>query len=346
MKMTARAMNLRWPSTGLGLALGCLGFVAALRCEAQNLVPNPGFEETDSCWLGVGIFPQGAGPTHWYSANVTPDHFMSCLPYGGINSLPFNFLTFQYPFEGANCAGLITYHTDGSTEQREWLMVPLLEPMVPGQTYHCSFRANAAFGGTGPYPQIWLANSHVGMLFTTYERQWTWGDPYPSPLNTAHIDYPQILSDTVGWTLVGGSFVADSAYTYLMIGNFFSNALTDTLHFADPNSVFPWYPWGYTMIDAVCVAPSPEACDAGQGVHGSTDMAPVIFPNPASDRLVIVGRAHAKVHMLDAVGRSVWEGTVPNDEWELEVGGWARGGYVLQLIHRGTREVHKFVLTE
>ena len=327
-----------------GLAV-CLVLVAS-HLGAQNLVPNPGFEETDSCWLGIGIFPQGAGPTHWYSANVTPDHFMSCLPYGGINSLPYNFLTFQYPYEGANCAGLITYHTDGSTEQREWLMVPLLEPMVPGQTYQCSFRANAAFGGTGPYPQIWLANSHVGMLFTTYDREWTWGDPYPPPPNAAHIHYPQILSDTVGWTLVSGSFVADSAYTYLMIGNFFSNDLTDTLHFADPGSVFPWYPRGYTMIDAVCVSSGPEACDTGQGMPASGEIRPVIYPNPARDQLVLADRHNAEVLVTDALGRLLWQGRVSNDRWVLEVGGWARGGYVLHMVHKGRKEVHRFVLVE
>jgi hypothetical protein len=212
--------------------------------------------------------------------------------------------------EGNSCVGIFTYYQNGLQEQREWIMVPLLEPMSVGQTYYCSFRANAAFGGYAQYPTIWLASSNLGMLFTTDDRQWYDGDPLPAPLNQAHVLYPQVLADTVGWTLVSGSFVADSAYQYLMIGNFFSNALTDTLHFADPNSVFPWYPRGYTLVDAVCVSPNPAGCDLGQGVGEVIADGPVLFPNPAHDQLVVGGRSGARLSAMDAVGRVVWKGLV------------------------------------
>ena len=83
--MNARVMNLRWPGTGLSLLLGCLGFVAYLRCEAQNLVPNPGFEESDTCSsMDFGV----EGPLNWHSANGTPDHLQNCLPYGAFSGLP------------------------------------------------------------------------------------------------------------------------------------------------------------------------------------------------------------------------------------------------------------------
>ena len=60
-------------------------------------------------------------------------------------------------------------------QQREWAMVPLLQPLEVGQMYYCSFRANAAFGGNAQYPTIWLASSNIGMLFTTYARHWYLG---------------------------------------------------------------------------------------------------------------------------------------------------------------------------
>ncbi len=344
--MNSRAMNLHWPAARMGCVLGCLGLFAALRCEAQNLVPNPGFEQTDSCINGIGNLPPGTGPTHWYSAYLTYDHLQSCLPYGAVNGLPMNKFTYQQPFEGNSCVGLFTYHKNGFEEQREWVMVPLLDTLVPGQTYYCSFRANAAFGGNDQYPQIWLASNHVGMLFTTYDRHWYYGDAYPPPLNYAHIEHPQILADTVGWTLVSGSFVADSAYTYLMLGNFFSNANTDTLHFADPNSVFPWYPWGYTLIDAVCVTADPAGCDLGHGVGEGQAEAVVLFPNPAHDQLVVQGCGGAEAQVLDALGRVLWQGRVASDRWVLEVAAWARGAYVLRVQYQEGRGTYKFVLAE
>lgn len=321
--------------------------VAAVLCtpyttHAQNLVPNPGFEETDSCTFGLGL----GELHHWYSANGTPDHLQSCQPYGTANGLPLNLFTFQQPFEGNSCVGIFTYHQNGLDEQREWIMTPLVEPLVPGQTYYCSFRANAGFGGNAQYPQIWLANDKVGMLFTMQDRPWLWGDPEPSRPNTAHLLHPTVLLDTVGWTLVSGSFVADSAYHYVMIGQFFSNALTDTVHFASPGSVFPWYPRAYTLIDALCVSSNPKGCELAQSVEVLQATLVMLYPNPASDELVIAGAGGALGTVLDALGRVVWQGGALGERHVLQVRHWARGGYILRVESRRGMEFHKFVLVD
>jgi hypothetical protein len=242
---------------------------------------------------------------------------------------------------------MATYWQSGTTEYREWIMAPLQEHMVVGQTYYCSFRANAAFGGNYTYPQFWLANDKVGMRFTTTAMNpWNVNDPYPLPPNQAQILYPQILSDTVGWTLVSGSFVADSAYQYVMIGQFFSNALTDTLQFSPEGVPWYWLPRAYTLVDAVCVTTNPEGCDFGQGVGEGEPMVPVLFPNPAQDHLVVSQREGAEAQVLDAVGRLLWQGLVTSDRWVLDVGSWARGAYLFRMAYRGQVEKHTFVLTE
>ena len=335
--MPTLAMNSRWTCL---LLLGGLLFMAPLRCEAQNLVPNPGFEETDSCTFGLGL----GALHHWHSAFGTPDHLQSCQPYGTANGLPLNLFTFQQPFEGNSCAGIFTFDGHTGTEYREWLMVPLQETMVPGQTYFCSFRANAAFGGTSMTPQNWLASDHLGMLFTTYDRQWVWGDPYPATLNQAQILYPQILSDTVGWTLVSGSFVADSAYTYLMIGNFFSNALTDTLHLA--SGVPQWGRYSFVLVDTLCVSPDPDGCELSQSIEAIGGAGPYVYPNPANDVLVIGNAIGSDAAVLNMLGQWVWSGRVDHDRFAVDVGSWARGLYVLQVHGARGVQVVKFVLAE
>jgi hypothetical protein len=341
--MITNAKIFQWHRIGFVIVLGCVGFFANFHCEAQNLIPNPGFEEADTCSsMSFGI----EGPHYWFSANGSPDHLQSCLPYGAFNGLPLNFFTYQEPYEGASCTGIWTYWQSGQTEYREWIMTPLLEPLVVGQTYYCSFRANAAFGGNAQYPQAWLVSDKVGMLFTMQERSWADGDPYPVPLNHSHIYHPQILADTVGWTLVSGSFVADSAYQYVMIGQFFNNALTDTLHLAPQGDPGFWYPWGYTLVDAVCVSASADGCDLAQGVHEVQSTYPVPFPNPAQDQLIVGQRAGAEAQVLDAVGRILWQGQITSHRWVLEVASWVRGAYLLRMAHRGRLETHKFVLTE
>jgi hypothetical protein len=306
------------------------------QAQSQNLVPNPGFEETDSCTFGLGL----GELHHWYSAYLTPDHLQSCLPYGSANGLPLNVATYQQPYEGFSCSGIITFDGDSGQEWREWIMVPLLDTLVPGQPYYCSFRANAAFGGM----TTWVASDHLGMLFTTIDRPWIWGDPYPTALNQAHILHPQIVSDTVAWTLVSGNFVADSAYTYLLIGNFFSNALTDTLHLAvlgqDPDV------YGYTLIDAVCVSPNPVGCELSQGLEDYGGVGPFVYPNPARDALAIGNATGRDALVLDMLGELVWSGRVNSDRFSMDVGNWARGVYLLKLNGTKGLQVVKFVLAD
>lgn len=342
--MIPTAMNNRWLGAMQNMALCCLLLAAFLRCEAQNLVPNPGFEEADSC---SDQLPPFVGIHDWYSVNGSPDHLRSCLPYGDFRGLPMNFFTYQEPFEGASCAGIHTYWQNGQAEYREWFIAPLMEPLVVGQTYYGSFWANAAFGGNHTYPQQWLANDKVGMRFSTMALPpWNVGDPFPVPPNHAHILYPQILADTVGWTLVSGSFVADSAYQYVMIGQFFSNALTDTLQFSPQGIPWYWLPRAYTLVDAVCVSASPQGCDLGQGMSDVQATGPVLFPNPARDQVIVSQREGAEAQVLDAVGRMLWQGRIASDRWVLDVGSWARGAYLLRMAHGGQAGSYKFVLTE
>ncbi|HNR55277.1 MAG TPA: T9SS type A sorting domain-containing protein, partial [Flavobacteriales bacterium] len=133
---------------------------------------------------------------------------------------------------------------------------------------------------------------------------------------------------------------------YVMIGQFFSNALTDTLHFSPEGVPWYWLPRAYTLVDAVCVSPNPDGCDLGQGLGEAQGSNPVLFPNPAQGQLIVAERAGAEAQVLDAMGRVLWQGRIPNDRWVLEVGSWARSTYVLRMAHRGRLESHKFVLTE
>ncbi len=328
------------------ILLGCPLFIVPLRCEAQNLVPNPSFEESDSCKAVLGFYEPNDGPLGWFTAYLTPDHLQGCLPYGTVNGLPMNFFTFQEPLDGESCVGIFTYHKNGSEEQREWVMVQLLDPLVIGQTYYASFYANAGFGGNAQYPQNFLASNNVGMLFTTSPRQWQWWLPYPEALNMSHVHRTSVLSDTLGWNLVSGSFVADSAYQYLMIGNFYDNAQTDTVHFVDPGSVFFWVPWGYTLIDKVCVSNDPNGCDLEQGVASLSLSGVVVYPNPAQDQLQISSAQGATASISDALGRVVWQGMITQQRHVLDVGTWARGAYALNMVKGGERSSFKFVLIE
>ena len=339
--MNPKAMNGKWYVAVQALLMCCLLFVVPPRCEAQgNLVPNHSFEEYDTCGVILGFYGPTDGPLHWFSASGSPDYYQGCVPNGSHNGVPQSYAAFQYPQDGASYIGMVTWQSVGL---REYVMAQLTEPLVPSQTYYASFHANAAWNGSIANPSLYAASSHVGMLFTVLPRPWSIGDSYPLSGNFAHMYHPWVIADTVGWTLVSGSFVADSAYQYVMIGNHFSNAITDTVHFA----TYTWQPQAYTLIDNVCVSTDPLGCPLATGVLENAMKEVALFPNPATHELTVRGRAmDAAASVHDALGRVVWQGRITGETWRLDLSSWARGSYVLHMEQRNGHRTFKFVLIE
>jgi len=334
-------MNDKQRNAGLGFAWCCLLCSTALSGSAQNLVPNHSFELRDTCLEVNTAYTIDTGPLGWFSAGGTGDYFMNCIPYGGFNGVPLSSVAFQNPQQGEAYVGLVTYQQ--SPEVREYFMIELTQAMMIGQTYFASFHANAAWNGNLPYPPMFLASSHVGMLFTTQPISWVNGDPWPTGGNFANVYHPWLITDTVGWTLVSGSFVADSAYQYLMIGNHFDNTLTDTLHFAD----FPWNPRAYTLIDNVCVSTEPKGCALALGVADYWLDAVSLFPNPANGEVGLSGvPPGTRLTIHDGMGRLVLREEAIACTWRMNASAWARGAYVLRLEQDGKFRSFKFVLIE
>jgi hypothetical protein len=306
-------------------------------------VPNPSFEEYDTCRVVNDVYYPATGPLHWFSAAGTPDHFMSCLPYATFNSAPFNFVAFQFPQEGACYAGVATYRAV-PPDIREYFMVELVEPLVVGQEYHASFYAGVGWGGYPVNPAAWIYTGGIGILFTMQPRQWVLNDPYPVPLNFAHVYSIAMITDTVGWTLVSGSFVADSAYQYLMMGNHFDNANTDTTSIAyDPIGA----QIGYLLIDNVCVSVDPEGCPMVVGSEEHVSDVPRLYPNPAWDQVTLQGiDSGAMITMHDAMGRVLWYGTSTGVDMRIAVGHLARGTYIVHAVDSVKQRSFKFVLVE
>ncbi|HPF90129.1 MAG: hypothetical protein H6592_04535 [Flavobacteriales bacterium] len=78
------------------LLMACLCFLALQRCEAQNLVPNPSFELTDTC-PNTCCFNVGDRPLYWNRWDQSPDYFNACADtINGVDTLvgvPWNGFT-------------------------------------------------------------------------------------------------------------------------------------------------------------------------------------------------------------------------------------------------------------
>jgi YD repeat-containing protein len=281
------------------ILLGCPLFIVSLRCEAQNLVPNPSFEDYVTCPSEPGFNPNSK-PLYWDRWDQSPEYFNSCAgTLGNLDTLldvPRNGMTWQYAYDGEGYVGGATYTIN---DIRELIGAPLIQPLVIGQTYYASFYTNLALRGSYWQPR-WASNK-MGLLFTMDEHIWSMsGNLAPEfiPRDYAHVYCPDVVTDTAGWTLVSGSFVADSAYQYAVIGNFFSDALTDTVHMEQGPSGGAYY-----LYDNICVSPLPGQCPMVTSVEDVDEPVIQVFPNPVTSMLHVQFQGVFNLSVYDGAGR-------------------------------------------
>jgi hypothetical protein len=195
-------------------------------CNAKsqiNIVPNGNFENYTTC-------PSNSSITNcngWLNFGFSPDYYNGCAPVG-IN-VPHAQMGYQYAHSGIGMAGLAGwYNPMTSPNSHEFIGTQLSSPLVIGQKYFMSFFINSS-----GYLYNWrqLTCNKLGLRFSTVASNTL----NPAPINNfAHLYTNTIYKDTVNWLKIYGSFVADSSYKYVCIGNFFTDANTDTFSYGGP----------------------------------------------------------------------------------------------------------------
>ncbi|HQX30346.1 MAG: hypothetical protein IPI00_11265 [Flavobacteriales bacterium] len=299
----------------------------------QNLVPNPSLELNDSCPQSC-CFTVGNQPLYWRAWKSSPDYFHGCAeidPFSSV-SVPYNVAGFQHAQESEAYAGLVAYSEFNN--YREYIGVSLLEPLEVGHRYQVSFWTNLAYGG-----QVEITTSgcnNVGALFTNLNEE-QFAPPGPIEFrNYAHVYSTEVLLDTVSWTLVEGSFVADSAYQYLVIGNFFENDLTEHVPV-----VSSFQEVAYVYIDNVHV--TEDDSTVGMPYEDVTQFCLVDNDNGS----VVIRWPHELglgVRILDSGGRLVWSRSAVQDEVIVQTSNWPSGLYCGVLQGEGRTAFVKFMV--
>ena len=207
--------------------------------KAQNLVPNPGFEQylisPDYSSSGINESP------HWFGLEKTTDFFHT--HYTNPSSVPSNFRGYQVPSSGDGYAGIISFDKV-SPLNNEFLVAKLTEPLQRDQIYDCSFEvslSNESRYGVDGIGAVVLHEKPAQRKVELGEYEYT-----------IRNDYGHTLNDTATWIKIERQFRAEGGEQYLLIGSL-SN---ETVTFSDIININA--PWAYYYIDNVYLAPCPK----------------------------------------------------------------------------------------
>jgi hypothetical protein len=253
-------------------------FICSVGMGQTNLVLNGSFEDTAYCVSGPTQIQAASG---WVSYADSPDYFNPCTSNSDV-SVPNNWGGYQQPASGNAYCALATYFSGSFPNIREFMGSALSAPLSIGTKYFVSFKVNLSISST-----IWVncATNNIGAGFTTNPYQWS-----TNPLavnNNPKVYSSSIITDTLNWVQIFGSFVADSAYQYIVLGNLFDDANTDTLIIDSGTSTSCN---AYYFIDDVCV--STDSSFAANYIYTAIQEEPLkdnfnIYPNPVTDYFTI-----------------------------------------------------------
>lgn len=185
-----------------------------------NLVQNPSFENFSSCPNAQSQIKLATGwDTLKAGGGGTPDYFNAC-DFSTAFSMPYNLFSFQYAKTGQGYSMIILYYTI-SQDNREYIQTKLTKKLSPNKTYCVSAQvnlnnfSNLAIDQIGIYFDDGTVNSMPGTVINGVIPQ------IASPIGS-------FITDTLNWTKIQGTFIANGTEEYLTIGNFNTDALTNT----------------------------------------------------------------------------------------------------------------------
>lgn len=223
------------------------------QCNGQNLVFNGDFERYTNCPWGISLFDYAAP---WFSpTDATPDYYNSCSGVGSFVTTPTNGVGVQTPLSGQGYAGAFVYSkfgTDITNSYREYLEVPLVTSLTPGQKYLVSFYVSRAeyFGqaianiGAKFMPLAYTIYGPPSNLYSGVLDFFTPPDVVNSPSN--------VITDSTNWTLIQGVYTAIGFENHLLLGNFKDDPNTPATFVGGQNTNYAYYYFDNVSVVAIC----------------------------------------------------------------------------------------------
>ncbi len=288
---------------------------------AQNLVPNPSFEDIVTCpnWYGQIDYTK-----YWYSASAagTPDLFNNCNL--SIFGVPNNYCGYTYAQEGSSYVGIACYYKT-YYNAREIIQVPLISSLIKDKKYRLSFYIKLAHVGS-----MYAVNSIASIIsenpifFTSDSLK-----KYPPQI----IYNDSVLEDSINWQKITGEFISIGNEKFISIGNFLSDEEL-TINLVNNQAT---YPSAYYYIDNVSlIILSSDSTDTA-----NLDQTFNVYPTLTNDLIYLdysnIAINNTRFILMDICGRKVKEVKIENSTEKIAIStaGIAGGLYLYRLESNG-----------
>ncbi|MBS1680172.1 MAG: OmpA family protein [Bacteroidetes bacterium] len=193
-------------------------FVSMQVAFAQNLVPNPSFEQYIKCPVSFSTDPLYFGPNQWNSPSKgTPDYFNKCS-FSEMH-VPDNWAGISHAHSGAGYAGIYAWN-EKKKDYREYIQCKLTEPMKAGVSYDIKFFYRLSLFSVYAIDRIAVA------LSTTEVKA---DHDIVLKLKPIFTEIKSLDRITNAWMSLSTNMVATGGEQYLIIGNFSSNDSTESM---------------------------------------------------------------------------------------------------------------------
>ena len=309
-------------------------------CKSQNLIANGSFENYTApvnCSGGSGgfdnysVFPVNHVVDNWYGY-YTPDFLTSNCSGIYSNGSPTNLFGYSYPKDGNNYVGIGLYQK--GNEVKEYIYQTLSTSLQAGKIYCLSFYVKRSYRST-------YATKNIEVYFSN------------NLVSTGSLGYivamPQItkqnvfISDTSNWMQLQGCFTANGGEQYMTIGNFNSNANTDTLFIGTNNPILSYGDFSHYYIDDITLIDQTTVGLQNTEITDSFE----IYPNPTIGLIHVSKELYSHedytFKILDLFGREI----VSEDlKQEIDISSFDKGVYTLLLYKNKHLVVTKKVMKD
>lgn len=283
----------------------CIGFILQVRSQT-NLVFDHSFEDTT--FAACNGFGWGQ---YWVPVAGSPDYFNIVCGTTFFTGAPQNGFGYEMPRNGNGYAGVVNFVKSppctSSPEAREIFQGPLKEPLKAGKRYCIEYWVSVpdsiryALNNMGAYVSDTSFNPFDSPNIS-------FQIPFNRPLQLVNNGANNPLTSKNGWTKISGSFIAEGGEKFILIGNFYTYALSDTLFIGGPvpaDGNLCQGAFSYYYIDDVSV----YCCE-----EDSCEIAPSnisIYPNPNKGDFVVSyelpDKKNADFEIYDMLGRLVYK---------------------------------------